>query len=208
MSRNTLRANGAASLVTASDNHRCTIIRRCIQCIDGRGANAVYRWCGGGIFRTGDGGSNLDQSHGNVLHCQWSADRSAASDQRRRHCTSWMPRRCQSRKLNAVSHLATDLKCTDGVSLESCVAETSHDYPLSEIIVAGDPQPAARRPPTQLIDWLLTHWLNIYCVFFSFVLPLSTFISICKLAFCQAVINEYCIVLYWHYPTLSSHSVY
>ena len=27
-------------------------------------------------------------------------------------------------------------------------------------------------------------------------LPLSTFISICKLAFCQAVINEYCIVLY------------
>ena len=31
------------------------------------------------------------------------------------------------------------MKITDGVSLESCVAETSHDYPLSEIIVAGYP---------------------------------------------------------------------
>jgi len=32
-----------------------------------------------------------------------------------------------------------EVKITDGVSLESCVAETSHDYPLSEIIVAGYP---------------------------------------------------------------------
>ena len=43
-----------------------------------------------------------------------------------------------------------EVKITDGVSLESCVAETSHNYPLSEIIVAGD--------PSQLLD---DHRLNL-----------------------------------------------